>query len=127
MQNISIKAGTSARISITPKINGVDATAVQLAGVNVYVFFVYQFTDKIYEKPYKLSAGSSYEGKMVIDLTPEDTIKMLGNASENQNYEVQFAIKTDDGNILAETTNTNIVINITKWEAGAWLYQNREE
>lgn len=124
MQNISIKAGTSARFSISPKINDVVASAEQLAGVTIYVFFVYQFTDKIYGEPYKLTAGSGYNGKLNIDLSPEKTIEMLGNASENQNYEVQFAIKTADGNVLAEATNTNIVINITKWEAGQWLYQN---
>ena len=54
MQTIDIKAGTSAKISITPKINGVEATSEQLVGVTIYVFFVYQFTNKIYNEPYKL-------------------------------------------------------------------------
>ena len=113
MQNIEIKSGTSAKISITPKINGVDATAEQLAGVSIYVFFVRQFTNKVYGAPKELTLGTGY----TINLTPEDTISMLGSASENQTFEMQFAIKTADGNVIAED-NSSVVINIIRWEAG---------
>ena len=128
MQNISIKSGTSAKISITPKINGTVATAEQLKDVTVYVFFVYQFTNKVYGEPYKLTAGSDYSTtkKLTISLTPEKTIDMLGNASENQKYEIQFAIKDADGNVIAEDADSSIVVNIIKWEAGQWLNQNSE-
>lgn len=119
MQNISIKSGTSAKISLSPKINGVDATAEQLAGVTIYVFFVYQFTNKIYGRPYSLTAGD-----MVINLTPNDTIEMLGNAEENQKFEIQFAIKNAEGDIMSEEKDSSIVVNIIRWEAGQWLHQN---
>lgn len=122
MQNISIKSGTSAKISITPKINGVAATSDDLSGVTIYVFFVYQFTNKIYGTPYELSADN-----LTISLTPEDTIEMLGVASENQKFEIQFAIKNADGDIIAEEKDSSIVINIIKWEAGQWLYQKSQE
>lgn len=122
MQNISIKSGTSAKISITPKINGVAATSDDLSGVTIYVFFVYQFTNKIYGEPYELSADN-----LTISLTPEDTIEMLGVASENQKFEIQFAIKNADGDIIAEEKDSSIVINIIKWEAGQWLYQKSQE
>lgn len=118
MQNIEIKSGTSAKISITPKINGVDATAEQLAGVSIYVFFVRQFTNKVYGGPKELTLGTGY----TINLTPEDTVSMLGSASENQTFEMQFAIKTADGNVIAED-NSSVVINIIRWEAGQWLNQ----
>lgn len=118
MQNIEIKSGTSAKISITPKINGVDATAEQLAGVSIYVFFVRQFTNKVYGEPKELTLGTGY----TINLTPEDTVSMLGSASENQTFEMQFAIKTADGNVIAED-NSSVVINIIRWEAGQWLNQ----
>jgi hypothetical protein len=128
MHNISIKSGTSAKISITPKINGTVATAEQLKDVTVYVFFVYQFTNKVYGEPYELTAGSDYSTtkKLTISLTPEKTIEMLGNASENQKYEIQFAIKDADGNVIAEDADSSIVVNIIKWEAGQWLNQNSE-
>lgn len=118
MQNIEVKSGTSAKISITPKIGNKVATAEQLAGVTIYVFFVYQFTNKVYDRPYELTANN-----LVVNLTPEDTIKMLGNASENQKFEIQFAIKTADGDIIAEGKDSSIVVNIIRWEAGQWLYQ----
>lgn len=124
MQNIEIKSGTSAKISITPKINDEVATLSQMSGVTVYVFFVYQFTNKVYKEPYVLTASSGYDGKMIINLTPEDTIDMLGKAEENQKFELQFAIKNADGDIVADTTDSSIVINITRWEAGTWLKQN---
>lgn len=128
MQNISIKAGTSATISISPKIGGEAATAGQLAGVTIYVFFVYQFTNKIYKEPYKLTAGSDYSTtqKLTISLTPQDTLDMLGSASENQKFEIQFAIKTASGDIIAEEKDSNVVINIIRWEAGTWLNQEQE-
>lgn len=119
MQNISIKSGTSAKISITPKINGVEATASQLAGVTIYVFFVYQFTNKVYGTPYELTADN-----LTISLAPGDTVEMLGNAEENQRFEIQFAIKNSDGDIIAEEKDSSVVINIIRWEAGQWLYQN---
>lgn len=122
MQTITIKSGTSAKISISPKINGVDATAEQLAGVTIYVFFVYQFTNKIYGDPYELTANN-----LVISLTPADTINMLGSADENQKYEIQFAIKTAEGDIVAEEKDSNLVINIIRWEAGQWLNQESTE
>lgn len=118
MQNISIKSGTSAKISITPKINGVTATASQLAGVTIYVFFIYQFTNKVYGEPYELTSDN-----LTISLTPSDTVEMLGNAEENQRFEIQFAIKNSDGDIIAEERDSNVVINIIRWEAGQWLYQ----
>lgn len=121
MQNIDIKAGTSAKINITPKINGVAATSEQLAGVIVYVFFVHQFTNKIYGEPYQLTTGSGY----TINLTSAKTIEMLGNAEENQKFEIQFAIKTASGDIVAEETDSNIRINIIRWEAGEWLNQKK--
>jgi hypothetical protein len=129
MQNIEIKSGTSAKISITPKIDGAIATAEQLAGVTVYVFFVYQFTNKVYGEPYKLVADSDYEEtqKMTLSLTPDKTIEMLGNASENQKFELQFAIKTANGDIVAEHNNSDIVVNIIRWEAGQWLHQESME
>ena len=129
MQNITIKSGTSATISITPKINGTVATAEQLKDVTVYVFFVYQFTNKVYDTPYKLTAGTDYSTtkKLTISLTPEKTIEMLGNASENQKYEIQFAIKDADGNVIAEDADSSIVVNIVKWEAGQWLNQEPSE
>ena len=99
------------------------ATASQLAGVSIYVFFVYQFTNKIYKTPYVLTAGSSYNGKLTINLTPNETIAMLGNAEENQKFEIQFAIKNADGDIIAEEKDSSILINITRWEAGQWLHQ----
>ena len=123
MQNIEIKSGTSAKISISPKIGEEVATASQLAGVTIYVFFVYQFTNKIYKQPYALTADSGYNGKLEINLTPQDTIDMLGKAEENQRFELQFAIKDADGNVLAENTTSDLVINIVRWEAGTWLNQ----
>lgn len=129
MQNISIKSGTSAKISISPKIDGVIATAEQLAGVTIYVFLVYQFTNKIYGEPYALTAGSDYDEtqRLTIDLAPSETIQMLGNASENQKFEIQFAIKTAEGDIIAEEKDSNVVINIIRWEAGQWLNQESTE
>lgn len=125
MQNIEIKSGTSARISITPKIQGEVATAEQLAGVTIYVFFVYQFTNKVYGEPHALVAGADYSEnqKLTISLSPADTIAMLGNAAENQKYEIQFAIKTADGDIIAEEKDSSICVNIIRWEAGQWLNQ----
>lgn len=122
MQNIEIKSGTSAKISISPKVGGEVATAEQLAGVTIYVFFVYQFTNKIYDSPYKLTSGN-----LTIDLTPADTIAMLGNAEENQKFEIQFAIKTSDGEVIAEDKDSNLVVNIVRWEAGQWLNQESEK
>lgn len=124
MQNIEIKAGTSATISLTPKIGDSPATASQLAGVTVYVFFVYQFTNKIYGEPYALTAGSNYDGKLTINLSPSDTIAMLGTAESNQKYELQFAIKTSDGEVISEDKDSNVLVNIIRWEAGTWLHQN---
>lgn len=127
MQTITIKSGSSAKIYISPKKGGDVATAAQLSGVAIYVFLVYQFTNKIYGEPYKLTAGASYDTtkKMEISLTPDKTIDMLGNAAENQKFELQFAVKNSAGDVIAEDTNTNIVLNITRWEAGQWLHQNR--
>ena len=122
MQNISIKAGTSASISISPKIHGEAATPSQMAGVTIYVFFVYQFTNKVYKQPYVLTSGN-----LTINLTPNDTIEMLGNASENQKYELQFAVKDANGNIIADGEDTGVVINIIRWEAGKWLHENATE
>lgn len=122
MQNITIKAGTSARISVTPKINDEIATTAQLAGVTIYVFFVHQFTNKIYGEPYELTSGN-----LTINLTPSETIAMLGGAEENQKFEIQFAIKTADGDIIAEEKDSSILINIVRWEAGEWLNQGSQE
>lgn len=122
MHTIDIKAGTSASITITPKINGAEITNEQLDGVKIYVFFVYQFTNKIYKAPYELNADN-----LCIKLTPEETINMLGNAEENQKFEVQFAIKTSDGDVVAENEDTSLVVNIIRWEAGQWLNQNVTE
>lgn len=122
MQNITIKAGTSARISVTPKINDEIATTAQLAGVTIYVFFVHQFTNKIYGEPYELTSGN-----LTINLTPSETIAMLGGAEENQKFEIQFAIKTADGDIIAEEKDSSILINIVRWEAGEWLNQDSQE
>lgn len=121
MHNIEIKSGTSAKISITPKIKGVEATADQLAGVTIYVFFVYQFTNKIYGTPYELKSNS-----LSINLSPADTIAMLGSAEENQKFVLQFAIKNADGDIIAEEKDSDIFINIIRWEAGQWLSQQEE-
>lgn len=121
MQNIEIKSGTSAKISISPKINGEVATSAQLAGVKIYVFLVYQFTNKIYGQPYELNGS-----RLTIDLTPSDTIAMLGNASENQKFELQFAIKNADGEVIAEEKDSSVVINIIRWEAGQWLHQQSQ-
>lgn len=122
MQNITIKAGTSARISVTPKINDEIATTAQLTGVTIYVFFVHQFTNKIYGEPYELTSGN-----LTINLTPSETIAMLGGAEENQKFEIQFAIKTADGDIIAEEKDSSILINIVRWEAGEWLNQGSQE
>lgn len=122
MKNITIKAGTSAKISITPKINGIEATQEQLQGVNIYVFFLYQFTNKIYGEPHVLTAED-----LSIILTPQETLAMLGNAEDNQKFQVQFAIKTASGNVMAEDEDANLVINIIRWEAGQWLNQNSTE
>lgn len=120
MQNIEIKSGTSAKISISPKINGSIATTSQLAGVTIYVFFVYQFTNKVYkDKPYELNANT-----LSINLSPKDTIEMLGNAAENQKFELQFAIKNADGDIIADDKESGLLINIVRWEAGQWLNKN---
>lgn len=116
MQNIEIKSGTSAKISITPKINGEVASASQLAGVTIYVFFVHQFTNKIYGSPYVLNANN-----LTINLTPAITIDMLGNAEENQKFVLQFAIKNSNGDVIAEEKDSSIAINISRWEAGLWL------
>ena len=126
MQNISIKAGTSATIYISPKIGDTSATATELSGITIYVFFVYQFTNKIY-KEYKLTADSNYSttNKLAIKLTPADTIGMLGNAAENQRFEVQFAIKDSNGNVVAKENDSEIVINVERWEAGTWLHQQK--
>lgn len=121
MQNIEIKSGTSAKITISPKINGEVATPAQMSGVKIYVFLVYQFTNKIYGTPYELNGS-----KLTINLTPSDTIAMLGNASENQKFELQFAIKNADGEIIAEEKDSNVVINIIRWEAGQWLHQQSQ-
>ena len=56
-------------------------------------------------------------------LTPKETIAMLGNAEKNQKFEVQFAIKTSSGDVIAEENDSNLVVNITRWEAGQWLNQ----
>ena len=122
MKNITIKAGTSAKISITPKINGIEATQEQLQGVKIYVFFLYQFTNKIYGTPRELAAQD-----LSIILTPQETLAMLGNAEENQKFQVQFAIKTASGDVMAEDEDANLVINIIRWEAGQWLNQNSTE
>lgn len=122
MQTIEIKSGTSAKLSITPKINGVEATAEQLEGVTIYVFFIHQFTNKIYNVPYQLSAG-----KLSIILTPKTTLEMLGNAENNQKFKVQFAIKTENGDVIADDDESNLVINIIRWEAGQWLNQESTE
>lgn len=124
MQNITIKAGTSAKITLSPKINGSVATQEQLNGVTIYMFFVHQFTNKVYNKPYELVADSNYGGKFTISLGPEDTVAMLGNASENQSFQLQFAIRNADGDVIAEETDSNVVLNIVRWEAGQWLNQN---
>lgn len=126
MQNIEIKAGTSAKVYITPTIKGVAATPSQLDGVVIYVFLVYQFTDKFFGTPYVLTADADYDESkgLLIDFTPSDTLAMLGNASENQKFEVQFAIKTKDGDIVAEDRDSSPVINIVKWGAGKWLQDN---
>lgn len=117
MQTVTIKSGTSAKISITPKINGVEATSAQLSGVTIYVFFVYQFTNKVYnEKPYELTSGNT-----TITLSAEETVKMLGKAEDNQKFEIQFAIRDSDGNVVAEEKDSNLAINIIRWEAGIWL------
>jgi hypothetical protein len=129
MQTISIKSGTSAKISIQPKINNMLPSFEQMAGVTIYVFFVYQFTNKVYGEPYKLVAANDMnaEGKMTIHLTPDDTINMLGNAAENQRFEIQFAIKTSEGDVISDQTNSGVIINITRWEAGQWIYQESKE
>lgn len=121
MQIIDIKSGTSAKISISPKVNGEAATEEQLRDVTVYVFFVYQFTNKVF-KEYKLSADN-----LSVMLTPKETIEMLGNAEKNQKFEVQFAIKTNAGDIIADNSDTNLIVNITRWEAGIWLNQESTE
>ena len=118
MQNIEVKAGTSAKITITPKINGTPATEEQLEGVKIYVFFIYQFTNKIYGTPYELTSDD-----FSVMLTPKETIAMLGNAEKNQKFKVQFAIKTSSGDVIAEENDSNLVVNITRWEAGQWLNQ----
>lgn len=118
MQTITIKSGTSATITVTPKINGVTATPSELSGISIYVFFIYQFTNKIYKEPKVLQYGNT-----TIKLTPAETVSMLGNAEENQKYELQFAVKNSNGDVLAEDKDTNIVINITRWEAGQWLQE----
>lgn len=127
MQNIYIKSGTTAKISISPKINGEVATSSQLAGMTIYVFFVHQFTNKVYGEPYALIADSSYNNtqRLTITLSPSDTIDMLGNATENQKFEIQFAIKNADGDVIAEEKDSSIFVNITRWEAGKWLHQNQ--
>lgn len=127
MQNIYIKSGTTAKISISPKINGEVATSSQLAGMTIYVFFVHQFTNKVYGEPYALTADSSYNStqRLTITLSPSDTIDMLGNATDNQKFEIQFAIKNADGDVIAEEKDSSIFVNITRWEAGKWLHQNQ--
>jgi len=127
MQNIYIKSGTTAKISISPKINGEVATSSQLAGMTIYVFFVHQFTNKVYGEPYALTADSSYNNtqRLTITLSPSDTIDMLGNATDNQKFEIQFAIKNADGDVIAEEKDSSIFVNITRWEAGKWLHQNQ--
>lgn len=128
MQTISIKSGTSAKISIQPKINNMLPSLEQMAGVTIYVFFVYQFTNKVYGQPYILTSDDmDAQGKMSILLTPDDTINMLGNASENQRYEIQFALKTSDGDVISDQKNSGVVINITRWEAGKWIHQESKE
>ena len=117
MQSIEIKSGTSAKISITPKIDGFEATEEQLQGVEIYVFLIYQFTNKIFTT-YQLTAD-----KLYVLLTPKTTIEMLGNAEKNQKFEMQFAIKSPDGEVIAESEDSNFVINVTRWEAGIWLNQ----
>lgn len=119
MKILDIKSGTSASFVITPKIGGNVATSEDLSGVSIYLFLVYQFTNKVYKTPYILTAEN-----LTINLTAQDTIDMLGNAEENQRFKVQFAIKTKYGDIIAEDKDSNIVINITRWEAGQWLNQN---
>jgi hypothetical protein len=123
MQNITIKAGTSAKFTITPKINDSVATAEQLNGVVIYMFFVYQFTNQVYYT-YELT-GDSYTGAYTINLSPSDTISMLGNAEENQKYEIQFAIKTANGDVIAEDNDSGILVNVVRWEAGTWINENR--
>lgn len=121
MKIIDIKSGTSAQISITPKIDGVAATQEQLQGVTIYVFLIYQFTNKVFAK-YELSAD-----ELSFILTPKTTIEMLGNAENNQKFEVQFAIKTASGDVIADNGETNMVINIIRWEAGICLNQKSEK
>lgn len=125
MQNIYIKSGSTAKISISPKINGEVATSAQLAGMTIYVFFVHQFTNKVYGEPHVLVADSNYNNtqRLTITLSPSDTIDMLGSATENQKFEIQFAIKTANGDIIGEEKDSNILVNIVRWEAGEWLYQ----
>ena len=94
--------------------------------MTIYVFFVYQFTNKVYKSPYALTAGSGYNGTLNITLSPNDTVEMLGNAEENQKFELQFAIKNASGDVIAEEKDSSILINITRWEAGQWLNQNRK-
>lgn len=119
MNTITIKSGTSARITFTPKINGQPATSSQLSGVTIYVFFVHQFTRKVYNAPYQLNSGN-----LVINLTPSQTIEMLNGADDNQKFVLQFAVKDSSGNIIAEEKDSDIAINITRWEAGIWLMKD---
>lgn len=121
MQIVDIKAGTSATITLSPKINGSPVGSSQFSGMTLYVFFVRQFTDDIYtDKIPKFDKTNLANGKFTLTLSPSDTLAMLGNASENQRYEMQFAIKNGN-DVIAEEKDSNIVINITKWEAGKWI------
>lgn len=121
MQIVDIKAGTSATITLSPKINGSSVGSSQFSGMTLYVFFVRQFTDDIYtSKISTFTKDNLSSGKFTLTLSPSDTLAMLGNASENQRYEMQFAIKNGN-DVIAEEKDSNIVINITKWEAGKWI------
>lgn len=121
MQIVDIKAGTSATITLSPKINGSSVSSSQFREMTLYVFFVRQFTDDIYDNnAYTFTYTNLSNGKFTLTLSPSNTLAMLGNASENQRYEMQFAIKNGN-DVIAEEKDSNIVINITKWEAGKWI------
>lgn len=107
---VTIKAGSSAQMLVQPKING-EPIEITTERVGIYLVS-YNKIDKAWE----------FTGKApyLISLTPQDTLALLGEKESKHKYKVQFSITTDTNKVFAEDINTDVTINIIRWEAAQW-------
>lgn len=117
---LTIKAGSSATIAVTPKIN--DAIDLQsLAQLNIHIFMIDAFCKDV--KSHWQYPGNTNDGNIFINLTPEDTLALLGDCTFKL-FTLQFAIEDNESNtVIAEQYDSDLIIKIIKWEAGEWLQQ----